>query len=113
LKERAGELGIDMDESCLAPDKMMLVITNYSRIYGASAILSEAVRDRLRKLFGEKFAILPSSVHECIVVGFKDEEDLQTYYEMVCEINGSMVKPEEKLTDNVYVFEDNTLRALY
>lgn len=53
---------------------------------------------------GTDLYVLPSSVHEVIVISTQagEPDDLQ---EMVQEINNSEVAPEERLSDSVYKFD--------
>jgi len=53
-------------------------------------------------------AILPSSVHEMIVLPVKSEEEAAAFCEMVHEINETQVDPEEVLTDSVYFYGKHT-----
>lgn len=58
---------------------------------------------------GEKYVILPSSVHECICVPFESEGSLSSFGQMVREINQSQVLPEDRLTDSVYLCNQGVL----
>ena len=90
----------------------MYVISNVSRVNGAAAILSKNALERVIGLLGEKIAILPSSIHECIAIGYRTEEDLHSLIEMVRSINATVVDIDDKLTDNVYIYEKGELRAV-
>lgn len=79
----------------------MYVVTNRPLLYGASAILYRDYFRILAEQLGEVY-ILPSSVHELIVVpaSYGDPADLQ---EIVKEINGSgLISRNEVLSNNVY-----------
>ena len=54
------------------------------------------------KRVGEKFYVLPSSVHELLVVPSNIGMDVGQLKEMVTSINASEVALEERLSDNVY-----------
>ena len=58
---------------------------------------------------GNCFAILPSSIHECLCVPFQSESDLLTFATMVKEVNDTSVSLEDKLTDSVYIWNDGKL----
>ena len=38
---------------------------------------------RLSAILGPKFIVIPSSIHECLVVAYNQEENLSTFTEMV------------------------------
>ena len=52
----------------------------------------------------EDIVILPASVHECILLPLTDAMD--TYYlrSMVREVNVTNVEPEDRLSENVYLY---------
>lgn len=47
--------------------------------------------------------MLPSSVHEMLLVPYTEEISLDDFSAMVTEINGAEVAPEERLTDRAYI----------
>ena len=49
--------------------------------------------------------ILPSSVHELILVPAYEYIDVYQLYEMVKEVNDTQVAPEERLTDRAYILK--------
>ena len=86
----------------------MYIITNKSRQFGASAILDKKALRRLDEKIGNgthKFFVLPSSVHEMIVIPYEDEYELEEMSELVWFINRGFVSPEERLTDRAYIME--------
>lgn len=98
----------EFDFSQIPEENQMLVLSKKDALYGASVMLSSDVIKKLASFWKGEFVILPSSVHECICVrneGFT----LQEMKEMVMEINGTEVSPEDRLTDSVYVYRDGKL----
>ena len=87
----------------------MVVISNKSQINGAGVMFNENTFQPVSEFWGNSFAILPSSIHECICVPFSSEQDLQAFQEMVCAINKTTVPAEDKLTDSVYVWDNGRL----
>ena len=88
----------------------MYVLTNSNRSLGASAILYSGVCEKLSGMLGGKFYILPSSIHELIIIPESygiDKEHLQM---MVEEINETEVEQEEVLSDNVYYYDGELIR---
>lgn len=90
-----------MDDPCSS----MFVLTNTTGINGAACIL---YNDPL-KCFGQKirhdFYILPSSVHEVILVPGSEGLKKEDLTEMVREINKTEVSPNEVLSDSVYEYD--------
>lgn len=84
--------------------KDLYVVTNETGIRGASAVLDTAALERFaQKSEVHKFIVLPSSIHEMILVPNKEAYDLSGFNEMVKDINQMQVVPEERLTDRAYV----------
>lgn len=90
----------------------MYVLTNEAKVYGASVILNpDTLEEAARMLGTDDFYILPSSVHEAIVVPADMGEDEQ-FMDMVWEINRTTVSPDEVLSDNIYAY-DSKERTFY
>ncbi len=88
-------------------EPMMFVISNDMGINGSSSILYDETLELLTSKLGSDIFILPSSIHELIVVSAKgaNPEDLAN---MVSEVNTSEVSEEERLSYSVYHYSRNT-----
>ena len=83
----------------------MHVVTSEKRTNGAYYITDRNALIDISKHIGcNRFYILPSSIHEFIVLpaSHVDPDALLT---MVKEVNATQVSPEEILADNVYMFD--------
>lgn len=81
------------------------VVGNTSGVKGASAILDRKALEEFGREHGiDKVLVLPSSIHEMLIVPY-DEclMNLDEYSEMVRSINEAEVAPEEQLTDRAYI----------
>lgn len=84
----------------------LYVITNKMQYRGASAILDrEALRVFGKKHGIEKLAVLPSSIHEMLIVPYDDEMNMDDLSCMVKDVNAQKVEPEERLTDRAYLIK--------
>ena len=81
-------------------------LTNEKNKYGASMILREDVMGKVSKLMGGDFYILPSSIHETLIVPTTTEMTLEDMSIMVQDVNKEAVEPEDKLSDKVQFYED-------
>lgn len=86
----------------------MYVLSNFSRLYGASAILYPGVKEACAKQFKTGFFILPSSVHELILVPDEGQVSKEKLEQMVREVNETQVDPQEHLSDFVYYYNAET-----
>lgn len=89
---------------------MVYVLTNGNGVNGASSILNI---DKMKQIEEENgaFYILPSSIHECLLVG-QNGFEANALKQMVQEVNSSDVRPEEQLDDTVYIFENGEFRTV-
>lgn len=90
----------DIDELDMGME--MLVITNESKINGASAIVHKDTLQRLADIFKHDYLILPSSIHECLAIKAMEDADMEGLRAMVTDINATQVASDEVLSDNVY-----------
>lgn len=102
-----GMMGEDTMEDMPTLDNGMFVLTNAQNMFGAVALLDEKMMDDITQKVGD-FYILPSSVHETLIVPRMPGMDLQTLENMVVEVNTTQVRPEERLSDHVYAYDAQT-----
>lgn len=82
----------------------MFVLSNKSNIKGASAMLDKKGIGELAERIGvHEFVLLPSSIHECILVPKTDEVDMEVFENMVKEVNATTVDPLDRLVDRAYL----------
>lgn len=91
----------------------MYVLTNKKAVYGAAGILlgADYFQEALR---GRSFYLLPSSIHETILVMDEDRGHGGRYSGMVSEVNDSVVADNEILSDHAYFYdkENGVLEAV-
>ncbi len=99
-----GELGLEeLEDACESPVPQMSVMSNKSRLFGASELLN---LDKLPKAFKERsFYVLPSSVHELILIPDEPDMDQEHLNSMVKEVNQTSVSAEEILSDHAYYYD--------
>lgn len=95
------EYSEDMDN-----DTPFFVISNESKVKGASAILNKKVLAEFGKRYHtDRVVVLPSSIHEMLLVPYAEEVDLDTFSQMVGDVNATEVDPTERLTDRAYIIK--------
>ncbi len=85
-------------------DTDMYVLTNQCRRFGAAEILDKKTLRMVADQVGDGFIVLPSSVHETIVLPSKEEAEYGRLADMVQAVNDTMVEAEERLSNHVYVY---------
>ena len=86
----------------------LYVCSNTKKLNGAGVILYKGLLREFAERTGNDFYILPSSVHETILVPVSDQMELDCLKSMVREVNATQVAPEEILSDNVYIYHRDT-----
>lgn len=104
MEELMAEMvGMPVDENV---DSMMYVISNEERVKGASCILNkEALKEFAQKKGVNQIYVLPSSLHDMILVPDNGEFSMQDLSEMVKEVNDTQVDPEEQLPSRAYLLQ--------
>lgn len=82
----------------------MFVATNSKKVNGAGVILYDGLLRTFAEKIGGDFYILPSSVHEVILVPANGDIDARYLIQMVKEVNATEVAPDEVLSDSVYMY---------
>lgn len=88
-----------------APEFPMYVLTNEEQCFGAAGILYDHVLEEIGERLQSDFYVLPSSIHECIIVPNYVSSSRDELQNMVTEINATQVLPEEVLSDSVYFYQ--------
>jgi len=83
---------------------LFYIVTNHAKVNGAVAVLYQGVLERLAEQFMTGFYIIPSSVHEVLLL-LESKETAQELNQMVREVNETQVAPEEVLSDHVYFYK--------
>ena len=86
----------------------MYVLTNTERCNGAACVLYEKLLENFAKSINDNLYILPSSIHEIIIIPASFAGKASELREMVEEINATQVEEEEVLSDSVYFFDRMT-----
>ena len=83
----------------------MYVLTNDRQVNGATSILLDSVRESIAEIFDENVFILPSSVHEFIILKESDVDDVSILEKMVYDVNRTSLSDVEFLSDTIYHYD--------
>lgn len=101
LREYAG----DMPVTTPLP---LYVMTNRSMLYGAAGILAKGIFPRFASEIGDNFYILPSSIHELLLIPDQGGLDPEELGQVVREVNRTQVAPGDRLANHVYYYDRET-----
>ena len=91
-----------------ADNEEMYIICNRKKTSGAGVILYDRILEELSSELESDLYILPSSVHETIVIRADKNKDVYALQEMVKNINNTVVSAEDILSDKVYCYYRNS-----
>lgn len=84
----------------------MYMLTNATGQYGAGSILNELLLERIAELWKEDIFLLPSSVHEFLLIPFsKKKMELKEWQETVSFMNSTMLLEGCVLSNSVYQYD--------
>lgn len=94
-------------EDTILEDDIMFVLSNPLRNFGAACILYDGVLEQIGIDLDENYYILPSSIHETIIIPESKSPCREDLIEMIVEINETQVDAEEVLSNDVYYYDCN------
>lgn len=89
----------DTDELC-----PMYILSNQSRLNGASCILYDGLLQSISDQFEKDLVVIPSSIHEMLLIPIESADSLDEYTSMIQEVNETQLTDEEVLSDHAYFF---------
>ena len=113
LGEDSDKMAEEMLHAAMA-DKdvpLMYVLTNRQKYFGAACMLYTGLLKEIAGQLGHNLFILPSSVHELILLPDKGMDTPERLCDMVREVNETQVSAEEVLSDNVYYYNSEEDRV--
>ena len=101
----------DEDIGCSFPDldsvpekDRVYVISNKYEFFGANALLYKDVIAKVAKNIGTDCYILPSSVHDLVVLSKESFSEASKLINLVKETNSEHVRLSDRLSDSIYLY---------
>ncbi|MCI9486994.1 MAG: hypothetical protein HFI64_08500 [Lachnospiraceae bacterium] len=82
----------------------IFILSNRPRIFGAACLLYEDVLSSFADTLRDDFYVLPSSIHEVLLLPVKTSPSPRSLLDMVREINQNDVAPEDVLSNHIYLY---------
>lgn len=89
-------------------DSPLYVISNDEGVIGASAVLYDNAMQPLAEKLGSDLYVMPASIHEMIAVPVSSGVAPEELAEMVQQINEKEVSLEDRLSNNVYLYDKDS-----
>ena len=107
-----GEDTVSDKNGLLPPGKEMYVLSNKSKVNGATCLLYPGLLAKIADEFGRDFYVLPSSVHETILIPDDKKMDPAVLTDMVKEVNSTQLLPSEVLSDHAYFYSQSAKQLM-
>lgn len=90
-------------------EECMYVLTNMTSCNGAGAMFCNELLEKIQSKLDSDYYLLPSSIHEVIIVPDEGDYDREELDAMVQTINATEVDPRDRLADHVFYYSDGKL----
>lgn len=98
--------GMRIDPSVRPEDRPEIyILTSRSKVNGATVICSDEVKQQVAAKVGGDYFLLPSSIHEWVVVSKRWAQQIDQMEQMVQDINDTAVEEEDFLSNHVYEYD--------
>lgn len=112
MEETLGEI-LSEEESLILEDVStasfspvpMYILTNSRRCLGAICMMYPGILAKAAESFQSNLYILPSSIHECILIPESKAFPKEELEDMVEHINTTQLEPQELLSNHVYFYD--------
>ena len=95
-----------MAEILSAEDEIpMYVLSNAEKLNGAASVLDKDTMETISEMLGGDFVVIPSSIHEVIILPMDDNVDKDELEGIIREVNTGQVAPEERLSYHAYQYD--------
>lgn len=86
-------------------ESVLYILSNSLKNFGAAAILYDGMLEQISEEIGENFFVIPSSIHEMMIVAESNSPAREELCNIVKEANRDHVEVEEVLSDRVYYYD--------
>ncbi len=98
------EMDRDMEDACLQEIPEIYVLTNHQKCQGAVTLLDAELLETMGKKLKGNYYIIPSSIHEVILLKDSGHEDGAALHDMIADTNSSQLLEEDILSDYPYYY---------
>lgn len=102
-----GENGLMLPDKIRQGKELFYVLSNTGCINGAAAMLYEGMLQRAAGQLEMDLAVIPSSIHEVLLVPADETANIRELRELLHYVNVTEVREEERLSENIYIYRRN------
>ena len=96
---------LDNSNTKVLEDSPLYILTNETRLHGATTLLYEDALSYAADKIGESFFVLPSSIHELILVPESISPNWEDLDQMIAEVNETQILAEEVLGETAMYYD--------
>lgn len=92
------------------------ILTNHLKIFGATCMVYPNVLEKISNLYEDDLIIIPSSIHEVLILPqkhFPENYTMEELDSMIQEINETELADNEILSDHTYLYQRDTKTVIY
>ena len=90
----------------------MYILTNRQKLHGSACIVYENLLSSIADRLNSDLYVLPSSIHEFIILPHNNNMSFNAMTEMVNSVNETSVSDEEVLSNHVYFYDSKSKRLI-
>jgi len=98
---------LQMDEEMIQDSELaspMLLLSNEQDVYGATALVYDGEAERIGEELDEDYYVIPSSVHEVLILPESEADDPDTINDIIRQINREHLGSVDILSDRSYYY---------
>jgi hypothetical protein len=105
MSETVKDFDLELAPDVSVEDGRIFVASVIDNLYGAAVIAYPNFLNTVAAMLRSDFFVLPSSIHEIIIIRDDGDLDADDLKNLVTSVNAAQVDPADQLTDNVYHYD--------
>lgn len=106
------------EEAAFLPDARveeleMYILTTTGNMDGANLMCHPELMEEIATFLDGDYIVIPSSIHECIIVPCEKGMDLEDFREIMADVNEKSLSPEEVLNDHPFLYDREEKQLYY
>ncbi|HAJ74474.1 MAG TPA: hypothetical protein DCM49_06755 [Lachnospiraceae bacterium] len=86
-------------------EERLYILSNRKKLYGAISICYPGEAEKIAELLDNDYFLIPSSIHECLILPNERDYSLDKLSELVREVNRTQLAPQEVLSEHAYFYD--------
>ena len=105
LSDLLAAWGSGKEKSLPEESNPLYLLSNEEKCFGAVCLAYPGEAEKIRSILKKDYYVLPSSIHECLILTAEEEYPPEMIRSLVREVNANHVRPQEVLSDEIYYYD--------